>query len=121
MFNCKIIGLQYFCWLMPYISMNQPQVYICPLPVEPISHPIHLSKLSQSTEFELPLSYSNFPLVICFTYDNVHVSVLFSPFVLLSFPHSVYKSVLHVCISITALQISSSVPSFSTPYICINI
>ena len=31
------------------------------------------------------------------------------------------KSVLYVCISVAALQISSSVPSFYIPYICINI
>ena len=33
----------------------------------------------------------------------------------------VHKSGLYVCISTAALQISSSVPFFKTPYICINI
>ena len=29
-------------WFLPYINMNQPQVYICPLPPEPPSHlPAH--------------------------------------------------------------------------------
>ena len=26
------------CWFLPYISMGQPQVYTCPLPLEPPSH-----------------------------------------------------------------------------------
>ena len=26
------------CWFLPYINMNQPQVYMCPLPLEPPSH-----------------------------------------------------------------------------------
>ena len=30
------------CWFLPCINMNQPQVYICPLPLEPLSssHPL---------------------------------------------------------------------------------
>ena len=29
------------CWVLPYVSMNQPQVYLCPLPApEPASHPL---------------------------------------------------------------------------------
>ena len=27
-----------FCWFLPYINMNQPQAYTCPLPPEPPSH-----------------------------------------------------------------------------------
>ena len=37
--------------------------------------PSHPSRLSQSTRFELPASYSKFPLAIYFTYVNVNVSV----------------------------------------------
>ena len=33
------------CWFLPYINMNQPEVYLCPLPLELPSHP---SRLSQS-------------------------------------------------------------------------
>ena len=39
------------CWFLPYISMNQPLVYICSLPLEPPSHlPPHSYplRLSQS-------------------------------------------------------------------------
>ena len=48
--------------------------------------------------------------------------MLLSPF----FPCSpslpcAHKSALYVCISIAALQVSSSVPSFSIPYIHVNL
>ena len=33
-------------------------------------------RLSQSTGFGFPVSYTKFPLAICFTYCNVYVSVL---------------------------------------------
>ena len=40
--NCSTI----LCWFLPYVNMNQSQVYACPLPLEPLSyfppHPIPL-------------------------------------------------------------------------------
>ena len=40
------------CWFLPYINMDQPQVYICPLLLEPPSllplHPRHPPGLSQT-------------------------------------------------------------------------
>ena len=42
----------------------------------PCPTPSHHSRLSQSTQFELPVSYSKFPLAIYFTYGNVYVSML---------------------------------------------
>ena len=38
--------------------------------------PSHCCRSSQSTGFEHPTSYSKFPLDICFTYGNEHVSEL---------------------------------------------
>ena len=38
--------------------------------------PSHPSKLSQSTRFELPASYSKFLPAICFTSHNVYISML---------------------------------------------
>ena len=32
--NCFTI----FCWFLLYINMNQPEAYICPLPLKPPSH-----------------------------------------------------------------------------------
>ena len=51
----------------------------------------------------------------------MYVSMLLSPYLPPSpSPDScVHNSVLHVCVSIDALQIGSSVPSFQIPYICV--
>ena len=60
--------------------MKQPWVSMCPpsrTPFPPPS-PSHPSGWSQSTGFECPISCIELGLVICFTYGNVHVSVLFS-------------------------------------------
>ena len=55
-------------WFLPYISMNHPQGYICPLPLEPLSYlPMYPSPLLTEHQIELPASYSKFPLAICFT------------------------------------------------------
>ena len=60
--------------------MNQPRVYMCspswtPLPPPSPSHP---SGSSQCTSPEHPVSCIEPGLVISFTYDNIHVSMLFS-------------------------------------------
>ena len=52
--------------------MNQPQEYRCPL------HPRQPCRLSQSPGFGCPASHMKLALVICFTYGNVYVSMLFS-------------------------------------------
>ena len=67
-------------WFLPYIDMNQPWVYMCPpswtsLPPASPSHP---SGSSQCTSPEHPLSCIEPGPVICFTYGNIHVSMLFS-------------------------------------------
>ena len=60
-----------------------------PLPPPTPSHP---SRLSHSTGFELPASYSKSPLVIYFTYGDVYVPMLLSICPSLSSPHCVHKS-----------------------------
>ena len=65
---------------MPYIHMNQPWVYMCfpfwtPLPPPSPSHP---SGSSQHTSPEHPVSCMKPGLAIYFTYNNRHVSTLFS-------------------------------------------
>ena len=119
-FNWRIIALQdcvSLChtstWISHRHSMSPPSWTSLPPPT-----PSHSSRLSQSTWFELPASYSKFPLAIYFACGNVYVSGLLSIHSTLFFPHCVHMSVLYVCISVAALPIGSSVPSFYIPYIC---
>ena len=79
------------CWSLPYINMNQPQVYICPLPLEPSSPP-HPSRLSQSTSLSF-LSQSANPHWLSISHIS-HTTLSVLP--TLSFPLHVHKSVLHV-------------------------
>ena len=60
--------------------MNQPRVYMCSpsWTLLPPPSPSHLSGSSQCTSPEHPVSCIEPGLAICFTYDNIHVSVLFS-------------------------------------------
>ena len=66
--------------VLPYIDMNPPRVYMCspswaPLP---LPSPSHSSGSSQCTSPEPPVSCIEPGLAIHFTYDNIHVSMLFS-------------------------------------------
>ena len=109
-------------WFLPYIIMNQPQVYIGPLPskrpslLPPTCHP---SRLSRSTGFGFPASYSKFPRAIYFTYGSVCVSVLFSQLIPPSPSSTASKSLFFMSV-FAALHVES-VLSFYTPYICVSI
>ena len=97
-FNWRLITLQHCSGFWPYIDMNPPWVYMCspswtPLPPPSPSHP---SGSSQCTSPECPVSCIEPGLAICFTYDNIHVSMLFSPTLAIS--HRVQKSVLYTCV-----------------------
>jgi len=56
--------------VLPYSDMNPPWVYIC--------SPSHLSGSFQCNSPEHPVSCIESGLAICFTYDNLHVSMPFS-------------------------------------------
>ena len=60
--------------------LNQPWVYMCSpsWPSLPPPSPSHLSGSSQCTSPEHPASCIEPGLAISFTYDNIHVSMLFS-------------------------------------------
>ena len=77
-------------WFLSYTNMNQPQVYICPLPPEPLFHlPPHPTPLDcHRARFKVPVSQSKLPLAIYLTYGNVclHAILSFHP---PSFPHCV--------------------------------
>jgi len=59
--------------------MNQPWVYMCSPSWTLLQPPFpsHPSGSSQCNSPEHPVSYIEPGLAICFTYDNIHVSVLF--------------------------------------------
>ena len=67
-------------WFLPYIHMNQPWVYMCSpsWPSLPPPSPSHPSGSSQCTIPEHPASCIEPGLAIYFTYDNIHISTLFS-------------------------------------------
>ena len=75
-------------------------VHVRPLPLGEggasslTSHPIHPSRLSQSSGSELPVLWSTFPLVICFTRGNGYVSMVLSQFIPPSPSRTVYTSLL---------------------------
>ena len=91
--------------------MNQPYIYLCPLsgtslppssPATPLGCYRALVWIPWITQ-QIPIGY--------FTYGNVYVSILLSPYIPPS-PSStcpLSMSVLYVCVSIAALQIGSSV------------
>ena len=67
-------------WVLPYIDMNQPRVYMCPLILNspPNSLPTPSLWVVPEHSFECPASCIELELVIYFTYGNIHVSMLFS-------------------------------------------
>ena len=67
--NCFTI----LCWLLPYSSVNQPHVHILPPSWTSLPTPHLIPPLSVVTGYhaELLVLYSNFPLVIYFTYGNI--------------------------------------------------
>ena len=102
--------------------MNQPWVYMCspswtPLPTPSPSHP---SGSSQCTSPEHPISCIEPGLAICFTYDNIHVSMLFSQIIPPSFlPQSPKDCSIHLCL-FCCLTYRVIVTIFLNPiYICV--
>ena len=79
-FNWRLITLQYcsgFCHTLTWISHGYTCVHPFrnSLPSPSTSHP---PGLSQCTGFECPASCIELGLAVCFTYGDIHVSVLFS-------------------------------------------
>ena len=65
--------------VLPNIKMNPPQVYMCSpsRTLLPPPSPYHPSESSQCISPKHPVSCIEPGLVICFTYDNIHVSIPF--------------------------------------------
>ena len=103
-------------WFLPYISMNQSRVYMCPPPHTPIPppSPSQPSGLSQCTGFECPASCIELGLAVCFTYGDIHVSVLFSQITSPSAPPT-------ESISLSFTSVSLPLPCIQDPCVCANI
>ena len=72
------------CLFLPYNNMNQPQIHICPLPLETPSHlQPHLNSPGYHEASDLSsLDHTvNFHWLSNFTSGNVYVSMLLSQFV----------------------------------------
>ena len=108
--NCSTI----LYWSLPYMNMNQPQVYICPLSLEASSHlppptPSHPSRFSQSAWCELPASYPKFPWALFYIWSCTcfHAALSTRP----SPSRTVSTILFSVCVSTAGLRIGSSVLS----------
>ena len=119
-------------WMCVDIWHRYTQVYIWALPLEPPTllpplpaHPLCCYRVPAW----VPRVCSKFPMTMHFTYVGVYASYfsfhwshsLLPTSSFLPPPTPVHKSLLYVCVSTAALQIGSSVPSFWTPYTCINV
>ena len=70
------------CLLLPYNNINQPSVYIYPLPFKPpFQSPITSLKVIIEHGAELPVLYSSFPLALYFTQSGLYMAVLLSQFI----------------------------------------
>ena len=98
--------------------MNQPQVYVYPLLLEPPSYlPTHPKPLGCRRALDLSsLRNRKFPRAVCFTYGNVYVSVLLSQFVPPSPPLTVTTRLFSVSVSpFGSVQSPNHVRLFATP------
>ena len=78
----------------------------------PHPFPSHPSGSSQCINPEDLVSCIKSGLVISFTYDNIHVSMLFSQIIPPLPSPKESKSLLYICVSFAVLHIGSSLPSF---------
>ena len=98
-------------WFLPYINMNQPQVYMHPpiLNPSPTSLPTSSLWVVPEPSFECPASCIKRALVIYFTYGNIHVSMLFSQIILPLPSLTELESLFFTsCVSFAVLHIGSS-------------
>ena len=113
--NCFTV----LCWFLQNISMNEPYMYPCPLPSPSLSHSsrlllsLSLNSLGHTANSHQLSSLHWSCMLLCY---SIHIPSPLPPY-----SSHVYKSVLHVSVSIAILQLDSSVPSFQIPYVCVNI
>ena len=113
-FNWRLITLQYcggFCHTSTWISHRCTCVPPSQTPLPPSSPPCP-SRWFQRTSFECPTSCIELALVIYYTYGNIHFNAILLNHLTLAFSHIVWKSVLHIWVSFSALYIGSPLLSF---------
>ena len=87
-----------FCWFLPHITMNQPQVYMCPLP--PTSH--CTPRGCRGAPALGSLHHTARSCWLSVLHLVIHVSMLLSTCPTLSFPHC------RVCYFLFLMFLSSS-------------
>ena len=118
-FNWRIISLQNgvgFCQTSTWISHRYTYVpSFLNIPPTPLG--------CYRSQVWVPWVIQQIPIGCLISYGNISFHVTFSLHPTLSFlPNPrVHMSALYVSVSIAALQILLSVPSFQTPYICVSI
>ena len=88
--------------------MNQPWVYMCPP-----SWNTHPSGSSQCTSPERPVSCIEPGLAIYFTYDNIHISMLFSQIIPPSLSPTESKRLFYTSVSLSLSRIQDYCYHFS--------
>ena len=110
------------CWFLIYNNVNQLQIYIYPLALEPPSAPSSQPPRSlQSTELSPPCCAAAphqrpVPHMVVATCQSRLPFIPASPLHL-----HVHMSIPHIFDSIPALKIGSPAPFFQTLHICVNI
>ena len=100
--------------VLPYISMNPPQVYTCSPSWTPLLPPAlyHPSVSSQCTSPRHPVSCIEPGLVIHFLYDITRFNAIFPNHPTLSLSLRVQQTVLYICVSFAVSHTGLSLPSF---------
>ena len=83
-----------------------------PKPPPPPPSPSHPSGSSQCTSPEHPVSCIKPGLAICFTYNNIHVSMLFSQIIPSSSSPTESKRLFYICVFFSVSHIRLSLLSF---------
>ena len=113
--------LWWFCHTLTWISHRCTGVSPTWTP-HTLPSPPHPSGLSQSTSFECPASCIELGLIVCFTYGNIHVSVLFSHIVPPSPSPTESKSPFFISVSLLLSCIQGLITVLpNSIYICVNI